>query len=388
MDFEETEFERMIRSSVRDITESYDDEYWREMRESGRFPREFWDELAAGGWVGVAIPEEYGGQGLGMEEMVIVMEEVGLAGGWPATLEFVLTPVFGGETLVAHGSREQKERWLPKIASGEVRWALGVTEPDAGLNTPNIETVARKDGDDYVVSGEKTWISAAADAERITLLARTTPIEHVARPTLGMTVFLIDPADPNVTLDPIDTDGYFPDTTYTVYLDDVRVPSAAVVGEVDRGLQQIFDTLNTERMTIAASAVATGEWALEQACDYASKREVFDAPIGSHQALQHPLADAYAELACAKLMNRRAAWQYDNGEPAGSAANIAKLQCADAAWHASEAAMSTFGGMSIAREIGLAAAWSYVRHLRIAPVSEEMIRNYIAEHELGLPRSY
>lgn len=388
MDFAETEFERMVRSSVRDITTSYDDDYWREIRDTGRFPQEFWTELADGGWVGVAIPEEYGGQGLGMAELVMVMEEAGIAGGWPATLEFVLTPVFGGETLVAHGSAAQRERWLPKIADGEVRWALGVTEPDAGLNTPNIDTVARKDGDEYVLNGEKTWISAAAEAERITLLARTTPVAEVDRPSRGMTVFLVDPDDPNVTCDPIATDGYFPDTTYTVYLDDVRVPDTAVVGEPDRGLQQIFDTLNTERITIAASAAAAGQWALERASEYATQREVFDAPIGTHQALQHPLADALADLECAKLMNRRAAWLYDEGEPAGTAANIAKLKCADAAWRASEAAMTTFGGMSIAKEIGLAAAWSYVRHLRIAPVSEQMIRNYLAEHELGLPRSY
>lgn len=388
MDFEETEVERMIRSSVRDITESYDETYWREVRETGRFPQDFWHELADGGWVGVAIPEEYGGQGMGMEELVMVMEAVGGAGGWPATLEFVLTPVFGGETLVAHGSEEQKERWLPRIASGDVRWALGVTEPDAGLNTPEIDTVASKRGDEYVVSGQKTWISAAAEAERITLLARTTPIDDVERPSLGMTVFLVDPDDPNVTCDPIETDGYFPDTTYTVYLDEVRLPASAVVGDPDRGLQQIFDTLNTERMTIAASAAATGDWAIERACEYANQREVFDAPIGSHQAIQHPLADAYADLECAKLMNRQAAWQYDHGDTAGTAANIAKLACAEAAWQACEAAMSTFGGMSISREIGLAAAWSYVRHLRIAPVSEQMIRNYLAERELGLPRSY
>lgn len=388
VDFEETEIERMVRTSVHDLMEEYDDSYWAEIRAEDRYPREAWQDLGEHGWLGVAIPEEYGGQGLGMEELTMVIEEVGAAGAWPITIQIVLSPVFGGETLVAHGTEEQKERWLPRIASGETRWALGVTEPDTGLNTTNMATTAEKDGDEYVIDGQKTWISGAEEAERITLLARTTPAEEVDRPSHGFTVFLVDPEAQNVEYEKIPLDGYFPDRTYTVHLDGVRVPESAIVGDVDRGFGQLFDTLNTERITTAACAAGTGRYALKKAAGYANEREVFDTPIGSHQGIQHTLAEAYAELQAARLMNRKAAWNYDHDREAGSTANIANYLCAKAGWEACEAAATTFGGMSISREMGIAAMTSYVRHLRIAPVSEEMILNYIAERELDLPKSY
>lgn len=387
-DFAESEMERMIRSSVRDLMQQYDDDYWQEIRATGHYPEEVWEDLGDHGWLGVAIPEEYGGQGMGISELATVIEEVGAAGGWPITLKFVLSPVFGGETLVAYGSEEQKDRWLPKIVSGEARWALGVTEPDSGLNTSNISTTAEKDGDEYVIDGRKIWTSGAPDADRITLLARTLSVEEAERPSHGITIFLIDPSDPNVESDEIPLDGYFPDRTYNLYLDGVRVPESAVVGTVHEGLGQLFDTLNTERITTAASALGTGRYAIDQASEYANEREVFDAPIGSHQGIQHELAEAYMHLEAARLMVRRAAWLYDEGESAGTAANIANYLSAKAGWEACEAATTTFGGMSLSREMGVAAMTSFVRHLRIAPVSEEMILNYVAERELGLPKSY
>lgn len=386
--FEESEMERMIRSSVRDLMEQYDEEYWREIRSTGEFPEAAWNDLAEHGWLGVSIPEEYGGQGMGIRELAIVIEEVSAAGAWPLGLKFVLSPLFGGETLTAHGTAEQKEEWLPKIADGEARWALGVTEPDAGLNTTNISTRAERDGDEYVVSGQKTWCSGAADADRITVLARTLPKEKADKPSHGFSVLLVDPEDPNVDLNEIPLDGYFPDPTYTVHFDDVRVHESNLVGDEHEGLYQVFDTLNTERITTAACAAGTGRYALERASEYANDREVFDAPIGSHQAIQHPLADAYADIEAGALMNEKAAWLYDQGETAGTEANLANLLCCKAGWEACEAATTTFGGMSLSREMGITAMNSYVRHLRIAPVSEEMIRNYIAEQELGLPRSY
>lgn len=386
--FEDTEMDRLIRSSINDIVKDFGEEYWREIRTSKRFPTEFWDRLADDGWLGIAIPQEYGGQGLGMQEMVTVIEEVGRAGGWPAGLSFVLTPVFGGETLVAHGSREQKERWLPRIVKGDAKWALGVTEPDAGLNTLNLSTSASRDGSEWVIEGRKMWISGAADADRITLLARTLSRDEANRPSHGYSVFLVDPDKPNLDYDEIDVEGYFPDKTYNIYLDGVRVDESELVGTVHEGLPQLFDTLNVERMTTAACCSGTGLYALDQAADYARDREVFDAPIGSHQAIQHPIADALADLECARLMNQKAAWRYDESMDAGTASNIANLKCAESAWHACEAAMSTFGGMSISREMGISSMWSYIRHLRIAPVSEEMILNYLAERELDLPRSY
>lgn len=386
--FEEPEVERMIRASVRDLMEKYDEEYWSEIRRTGEFPEAAWEDLGENAWLGVAIPEEYGGQGMGIDEMAIVIEEVGAAGAWPLGLKFVLSPVFGGETLVAHGTEAQREEWLPKIASGEARWALGVTEPDAGLNTTSITTRAERDGDEYVISGQKIWISGAADASRITLLVRTLPKEEAERPSHGFSVFLVDPQDPNVDLEEIDLDAYFTDRTYTVHLDDVRVHESQLVGDEHQGLNQVFDTLNTERITTAAAAAGTARYAIQKATDYANDREVFDAPIGSHQAIQHPLAEAHAKLKAGLLMNRKASWKYDRGDPAGVEANMANFLCCKAAWEACQAAMQTFGGMSASHEMGISAMTAYTRHLRIAPVSEEMILNHLAENELNLPRSY
>lgn len=388
VNFEETEMERMIRSSIHDLMDSYDDAYWADIRESGRYPSEVWTELGENGWLGVAIPEKYGGQGMGIQELALVIEELGASGGWPITLQIVVSPLFGGETLVAHGTEEQKERWLPEIASGEARWGLGVTEPESGLNTTNISTRAERDGDEWIIDGQKTWCSGAEVAERITLLARTLPPEEADKPSHGFSIFLIDPDDPNVEYEEIPLDGYFPDRTYTVHLDGVRVHENDMVGDENEGFGQLFDTLNTERITTAACAAGTGRYALKRAVEYANDREVFETPIGSHQGIQHPLSEAHANLQAARLMNRKAAWSYDNDEPAGSAANMANFLCARAGWNACEAATTTFGGMSLSREMGIAAMTSYVRHLRIAPVSEEMIMNYIAENELGLPKSY
>lgn len=388
VDFAETEMERMIKSSVQDLMGAYDDSYWADVRAEERYATEVWDDLGEHGWLGVAIPEEYGGQGMGIQELAMVIEEVGAAGAWPVTLQIVVSPLFGGETLVSHGTEAQKERWLPDIASGDSRWALGVTEPQSGLNTTRISTTAERDGDEWVIEGEKTWCSGAEIADRITLLARTLPAEEADRPSHGFSIFLVDPDDPNVEYQEIPLDGYFPDRTYNVHLDGVRVHDDEMVGDLHQGFGQLFDTLNTERITTAACAAGTGRYALKRAAEYANDREVFDTPIGSHQGIQHTLAEAHANLNAARLMNRKAAWKYDNDEPAGTAANVANFLCARAGWNACEAATTTFGGMSLSREMGIAAMTSYVRHLRIAPVSEEMILNYIGEEELGLPKSY
>jgi len=386
--FTESELERMIRTSVQDLMGKYDEDYWRKIRATGRHPDEVWEDLAEHGWLGAAIPEEYGGQGMGTSEFTTVIEEVGASGGWPMTLKLVISVLFGAETLVTHGTESQKERWLPQLADGDARWALGVTEPDSGLNTTNISTTGEKDGDEWVLDGQKTWCSGAAEADRITLLARTQPVEEADKPSRGMTIFLVDPSDPNVEYDEIPLDGYFPDRTYNLYLDNVRVPESAIVGTLHEGFGELFDMLNTERITTAACAIGTGRYALEKASQYARDREVFDAPIGSHQGIQHTLAESYMHLEAARVMNQRAAWLYDEGEPAGTASNVANYLSAHAGWETCEAAATTFGGMSLSREIGIAAMTSFVRHLRIAPVSEEMILNYVAEQELGLPKSY
>jgi acyl-CoA dehydrogenase len=392
VDFERSDTEQMIRSAVQDIMDDYDETYFEKVREQKRFPDELWNDLAANGMVGVAIPEEYGGEGLGIYEMVAVMEEVGFGGGWSITQFFYLTPVFGGETLIEYGSEAQKSEWLPRISDGDARWALGVTEPDAGLNTPEISTFAEKDGDEYVVNGRKIWTSDVAEADSITLLVRTLPKEERDSKTHGLSILLVDPNDPNVEYEAIQKELWTaPVSTYNVYFDDVRVHESQLVGEEHQGLYHIFDTLNSERVTVGISLLMAGYYALEQASDYANDRMVFDDPIGTYQAIQHPLADAYADLECARLMCEKAAWMYDNefdAREVGTASNIAKLKAAEAAWDACEAAMTTFGGMSVAKDIHVNKAWQRVRHARIAPVSEQMIRNYLAEHELGLPRSY
>lgn len=392
VDFRRTETERMIRSAVQDIMDDYDEDYFRKVREEKRFPQELWSDLAENGWVGIAIPEEYGGQGMGIYEMVAVMEEVGFGGGWSITQFLYLTPVFGGETLIEHGSEEQKSEWLPRIADGDARWALGVTEPDAGLNTTNIMTSAEKEDDEYVINGRKIWTSDAKDADLITLLVRTLSKEDRESKSHGLSILLVDPDDPNVELEEIPKELWTaPVPTYNVYFDDVRVQESQLVGEENQGLYHIFDTLNSERVTVGVSLLMAGYYALEQASQYANDRSVFDTPIGSHQAIQHPLADAYADLECARLMCEKAAWMYDHdfdSQKVGTASNIAKLKAAEAAWAACEAAMTTFGGMSVSKEIGVSKAWQRVRHARIAPVSEQMIRNYLAENELDLPRSY
>jgi acyl-CoA dehydrogenase len=385
---DESQFQRMIRSSVREIAQSYDREYWQEVHEAREFPESFWNDLAEQGWVGVAIPEEYGGQGLGMKEMVTVIEELEVNGAWSIGNAFLLVPVFGGETLKAHGTEAQKERWLPEIAAGNARFALGLTEPDAGLNTREISTVAERDGDEFVLDGRKIWTSGVHEADRAVVLARTLSPEEANGPNHGLTMFLLDPEDSNTDYDKIDLDTFMPEPTFNFYLDGVRVHEDQVIGKVHEGLYNVFDTLNTERIGAAAQMYGAGSYGLRRACEYANEREVFDVPIGSHQAIQHPLADAYADLEVARLMYHKAAETYDAGEPAGPASNIANLKTGEAAWNAIEASITTFGGMSASKEMEVGKISDMLRHNRIAPISEQMLRNYIATKELGLPKSY
>jgi acyl-CoA dehydrogenase len=380
--------EEMIRSSVRQVIESYEDEYWREARRNQKFPQQVWDDLAEKGWLGVAVPEKYGGEGLGMLEWTIAIEEVAKAGGWSLIDEIIGTAMMGTDVLVNHGSEEQKERWLPEIVGGDARWGIGITEPEAGLNTTNISTQAEKDGDEYVIDGEKIWQTRAADAERTTLLARTTPKEEVEKPSQGLSVFLLDPDDPNVELEEMPLDIYVPEPVYNMYIDDVRLHESQLVGEEGQGLYHIWDSLNVERIGAAGGVAGLGSYVLEMASEYANNRVVFDDPIGAYQSIQHPLADAYADLQAARTLAFKSAWQYDNGEDAGMAANIANLKVSEATWNATEAAMTTFGGMSASADVEVAKMWQMSRHNRTIPVSEEMICNFVAENALDLPRSY
>lgn len=390
MDFSETESEQLIRKSIREITGNYDEDYWRRVRNENEQPDAFRDDLAANDWYGLMIPEEYGGQGLGLTEMTVVVEELGRSGGGrTATNLLLFAAMYGGGLLPRHGSDAQKETWLPKLAAGEANWAIGVTEPDAGLNTTNIQTTAERDGDEYVLNGQKVWTTGIDTADRVALLTRTMAKSEVESRGEGLTIFLVDPAAAGVDYEEIPKDVYHHHPSFSVFIDDVRVPETAVLGEEHQGLYHFFSSLNIERIYIAASLYGIGSYVLQRAVDYAKERVVFDEPIGSHQAIQHPLADAYADLELAKLMTEKAAWLYDAGtDDVGEQANVANLKAGEAAWAACEQAMTTFGGSSIGSDVGIAKFWEEVRHQRIAPVSEEMIRNYLGNKVLGLPRSY
>lgn len=392
MDFGETDMERMIRSGIREITDSYDESYWRDVRNNEKQPEEFKQDLADAGWLGMMIPEEYGGQGMGLQEVAIATEELGKSGGGRTATTLLGTPCYyGGGVLPAHASEEMKEEWLPRFAGGTANWAIGVTEPDAGLNTTNIDTVAERDGDEFVINGKKMWTTGINTADRVGVLARTLPIEEANSRAHGLTLFLVDPDAPGVDYDEIPKDIYHHHPSFFTYLDDARVHESQIVGEENQGLYQFFSGLNIERIHIAASLYGLGSYVLQKAVDYANERVVFDEPIGAHQAIAHPLAEAYADLEAAKLVTYKSAWMFDNNKDqkaVAGPANIANLKAGSAAWDACERAMQTYGGSSIGSDMGVAKFWQEVRHQRIAPITEEMIRNYISEHILGLPRSY
>lgn len=389
MDFELSEEHRLMKSAVKDIAAQYGDDYWQEVHAEHRPPEEIFADLADGGWFGVPLPEEYGGQGLDLLDTQIVLEALCEAHCWETTFRFTMSTVFGGISIVENGSEEQKEAYLPGIAHGEDVWALGMTEPDAGLNSSRISTSAEKDGDEYVINGRKQWISGMEYADHLLLMTRTTPRDNAESRNKGLTMFIVDPKDDGIEYSEIPLDIYYTEPTYDLYIDDLRVPEDAVLGEVGKGLYQIFSMLNVERVTAAMSAWGAGKEALDKGVQYAKDRAVWSEPIGSHQAIQHPLAEAHAKLESSLTDLRKAAWMYDEqvGD-VGEASNVANYLACKAAWEACEASMTTHGGMSASEEMGIAACWGVARHQRTGPVSEEMILNHIGQHSLGLPRSY
>ncbi|MEF8855697.1 MAG: acyl-CoA dehydrogenase family protein [Haloarculaceae archaeon] len=388
MNFEETAEQQMIRDAVSSLGEDYDREYWRHHVEENEFPEEYWSDLADDGWLGVTIPEEYGGAGMGMVEMAIIIEELSRAGG-QGGIVFVLTPVFGGISIERHGTEAQKERYLPAIASGEDRFCMALTEPGAGTNTLAIDTMAERDGDAFVVDGQKTFISGVENADHMLLVARTSDFDR-SNPTHGVTLFVVpDPADKDgIRLTPLDVEVPWFEVQYQVDFDGLRLGDEHVLGEVDGGLYLLWDTLNTERIAGAASAVGGGLRAIDLAVEYATDREVFGGPIGEHQAIQHPLADAYAELVCAQAVTYKAAWKWDEGQDAGMEANVAKLRASEAATEAADRAIQTHGGNGFTPEYEVYDIWQNMRLTQTVPISNEMVRNFIAEHHLGMPRSY
>ena len=388
LDFELTDEQKMIVQAASEVAKDFGPEYWREKDKNQVFPEDFWKALVDVGFVGAVIPEKYGGGGMGMFEMILAMETLtsescGLAGTW----FLCLTSVFGGLSLTKHGNEAQKEKYLPRIAKG-MDFCLALTEPDAGTNTLNTQTMAVKGGDEYVVNGRKTFISGADRAKGMVLVTRTTPLEKAPKRTLGLSLFLVDLPNPAIEVTPIEKHGIHYSKTCDVFISDLRLSKENLLGEEDKGWYLILDTLNPERMSFSAAAGGIGLLAMKTAVEYAKQRRVFGVPIGSYQALQFPMAEAKAKIEASRLLNYRAAWLYDKGQPCGAEANMAKVVAVEAGTQAVYHAMQTFGGYGYAVEYDVERWWREVNLIRLAPVTHQMALAFIGEHVLGLPISY
>lgn len=377
-----------IAESIKRICDDFDDHYWLEKEKAYAFPHEFHSAIAKAGWLGITMPEEYGGAGLGVTEAALMMQTVGNSAGAISACSTIHINLFGPHAVVKHGSLEQKQRILPPLVRGEDKVAFGVTEPDAGLDTTHIKTRAVRQGSGYVINGQKVWTSTAQQANKILLLTRTTPIEDCRRPTDGMTLFYTDLDRRHIEVTPIDKMGRNAVNSNSIFIDGLPVPEADRIGEEGAGFRLLLDSLNPERILVAAEAIGVGRRALKKAADYANERRVFGRPIGQNQSIQHPLAQSWMALESADLMVWHAARLYDAGKPCGAEANAAKFLAADAAFDACDRAVRTHGGFGYSKEYHVERYFREIMLPRIAPVSREMIMCYIAERVLGLPKSY
>ena len=388
MDFELNDEQKMIVEAASEIAQDFGPEYWREKDKKHEFPEDFWKTLVENGFPGIVIPEKYGGSEMGLFEMILAMEALtsegcGLAGTW----FLCLTSVFGGLSIVNHGNESQKEEYLPRIAKG-MEFCLGLTEPDAGTNTLDTKTTAVEEGGEYVINGEKIFISGADRAKGMLLITRTTPLEKATKRTLGLTLFLVDLPNPAIEVIPIEKHGINYSKACEVYISDLRIPKEKMLGEKDEGWYLVLDTLNPERMSFSAASVGIGLLAIKKAVEYAKERTVFGAPIGSRQGIQFPLADAKAKVEAARLLNYKATWLYDKGQPSGTWATMAKVAAFEAGFQAVYHAMQTFGGYGYAVEYDVERWWREINLIRLAPVTHQMALVFIGYHVLGLPRSY
>lgn len=386
--FDLSEEQRAIRDAIARLMESFGEDYWRDCDAARRFPHAFRTAVARGGWLGVAMPEAFGGAGLGVSGAVALMEAVANSPGAMAAASAIHMNIFGPHAIVRHGTPEQKARWLPQIIAGDLVCCFGVTEPDAGLDTTRIATRAERDGDGYVIHGRKIWTSTAQEAARVMLLTRTTPLDRVARPTEGLTLLFaeLDPA--HVEIRDIPKMGRHAVDSNLVFYDGLRVPEADRIGAEGEGFRILLDSLNAERCLIAAEAIGVGRQALMRAAAYARTRTVFGRPIGQNQAIQHPLAESHMELEAAWLMTLRAAAMIDAGRPCGVEANSAKYLGAEAGYRACERAVLTHGGMGYAAEYVVERLLREVWISRLAPISQQLILCHVAERALGQPKSY
>jgi len=381
---EPSDEERLLRQSVGGIASSYGPDYFQRVVRDGVPSDELWNELGQAGFLGVHLPEQHGGGGLGIYELAAVVEETSMAG--VPLLLALQSPGVAGTILAKHGTPEQKERWLPGVASGETVLAFAITEPDAGTNSHNIATRARADGDRYIINGQKYYITGMESAEFVLVVARTGKDEASGRGRLSL--FMVDADAPGLSRDKIPTVMNMPEGSWQVFFDDVEVPADRLVGELDNGLKVAFAGLNVERILVSAICTGIGRYALNKAADYARERAVWGKPIGTHQGIAHPLAEAKIALDAAILMTQKAGRLYDQGTNPGEASNMAKLLGNDAGLAALDAAIQTHGGNGVALEYQLANYFFIVRMLKTGPVSRQMILNFVAEQSLGLPRSY
>lgn len=390
MDFALTEDQQAIRSAVADLAAQFDDEYWLQKDSDHEFPREFYDAFARDGWLGICVPEEHGGTGLGITEASIMLEEISASGGGMNAASSLHGMIFGMHPVIKHGSPEMKQRLLPQIVSGEMHVCFGITEPDAGLDTTATKTFAKlsDDGSQYTVNGRKVWISKALNSDKVLLLTRTTKVDACAKKTDGMTLFLTDVQSPDIEIRPIPKMGREAVDSNELYIDDLKVPVEDRVGEEGEGFKYLLDGLNPERILIAAEALGLGRVALKKAVAYANERVVFGRPIGKNQGIAFPLADSRMRLDAAELILRKASWKYDTGANSGQEANAAKFLCSEAATEVCDRAIQTHGGFGYAREYHVERYYKEARLLKLAPLPQEMVLNYMAEHVLGLPRSY
>lgn len=383
-----TDERQQIVAAVKALCDRFDDCYWLEKDRRHEFPFEFHAAMAEGGWLGITMPEAYGGAGMGVIEAALVAQTVASSAGAISACSSFHINLFGPHPIVVHGTEEQKRRFLPPLVTGEHKVAFGVTEPDAGLDTSRITTRAVRQGDRYIVNGQKVWTTTAQHADKIMLLTRTTPRDQVKRKTDGLTLFYTDLNRDHIEVREIEKLGRGAVDSNTTFYRDLPVPVEDRIGEEGEGFRLLLDSLNPERILIGAECVGVGRRALATATEYARERSVFGRPIGQNQSIQHPLADSWMQLEAADLMVWHAAGLYDSGQPCGAQANASKFLAADAAFDACDRAVRTHGGFGYAKEYHVERYLREIMLPRIAPVSREMILNFVGERVLGLPKSY
>jgi len=376
-----------IREGVRQVCADFPGSYWRDLEENEAYPTAFVQALTKSGYLGALIPEEYGGSGMPLRAAAVILEEIHASG---CNAGACHAQMYTMGTVLRHGSEEQKKQYLPAIASGELRLqAFGVTEPTSGTDTTKLKTRAVRDGDSYVINGQKVWTSRALHSDLMLLLARTTPLEECKKKSEGLSVFLLDIRhlrDKGLDIRPLK--AMINHNTTEVFFDNVRIPASSLIGEEGKGFKYILDGMNAERILVSAEAIGDGRWFTKTAINYVKERRVFDRPIGQNQSVQFPIARAHAEIEAADLVLRRAAAMFDAGLPCGDDANMGKLLAADATWHAAEACLQCHGGFGYAREYDVERKWRETRLFQIAPISTNLVLSYIGEHMLGMPRSF